>query len=216
MSQLSPFVTVRSVPREGYCSGKRCQGDDSHVLTDNNWVATSCSGPQLDIRLHSDPVSTRLSWFSSVASVMPHRKPLRLLRNTLRFTIHQTQPRILTLSLNVPHREWRKTYPCVVFSTTQSCGGTAPRILKIDTLSGQLQKPSLSERTHDKSLGMSVIAPPQPGRLPGGLTTVLTELQPFSTSRKASGSARPATTWYSVQIILVAMPDMTLSHSLIR
>ena len=53
ISQLSPLVAAHSVPREGYCSGKRCQGDESHVLTDNNWVATSCSSMHLGIRQHT-------------------------------------------------------------------------------------------------------------------------------------------------------------------
>jgi hypothetical protein len=85
MSQLSPFAAEWSVPREGYRSGKRCQGDDSHVLTDSNWVATSCGGPRVDITLHSDTTFVvLLSWPTSG----PQRKPLRLLPNPLRFTVH--------------------------------------------------------------------------------------------------------------------------------
>ena len=60
------------------------------------------------------------------------------------------------------------------------------------------------------------------------LITVLTELHPFRTRRsvsktkkaprsfETSGNTLPTTAWSTVQTVLVAMPDLTLCHSLIR
>ena len=66
MSQLSPFAAERSMPREGYRSGKRCQGDDSHV----GRIATGSLHPAAVRSWTSHCTPTRLSWFSSVASIM--------------------------------------------------------------------------------------------------------------------------------------------------
>ena len=87
MSQLSPFAAERSVPREGYRSGKRCQGDDSHVLMDSNWVATSCGDPQLDITLHSDTTFVVLFSYQHHAPNGSHSASFPILFDSL-FTSH--------------------------------------------------------------------------------------------------------------------------------